>query len=360
VTLRQKIVVLGLVAVFLGILFAEKALAQTTPEARAPQSVHRAEIKITKTTVTAKHNIKVTTKITGLSRAGAHWRLLWTKKGTKQKARNQKRVRGNRRGKTVATRRLAPGRHIVTALIVGANGKPFKASQFPGATLTAKKTVRVRKGACQIAGVPRSGVIRGFQAQDFSQVLGTLSVHAQRGAEIALEVIAARGGIAGCELRVDFVDDPFDGDPAQCLQKYRKAIKSGKYDFYIGPSGSACMVALPDITKAAGQFLVLGPSANPQPYQENYKAQGPYIMNPGVPSFVEGRTMAQWAIDNGFKRTAVMVPNYPYGQEVGRAFVSYFGASRVVAQQFPEFNEENLTPFINALVAGRFGYGHGS
>jgi ABC-type branched-subunit amino acid transport system substrate-binding protein len=86
---------------------------------------------------------------------------------------------------------------------------------------------------------------------------------------------------------------------------------------------------------------------------ENYAAQGPYIMHPAVSTFLEGRSMAQWAIDNGFTRAAVMVPNYAYGQDVGISFVRAFEAAglTVVSQQFPEFDEENLTPFINAMVA---------
>lgn len=62
--------------------------------------------------------------------------------------------------------------------------------------------------------------------------------------------------------------------------------------------------------------------------------------------------MAKWAIDQGYKTAASMVPNYAYGQDVGKAFKQYFEAlgGKVVDEQFPEFNEENFTPFINAMV----------
>ena len=207
---------------------------------------------------------------------------------------------------------------------------------------------------CQIDGVADDGVIKAFQTQDISQVIGTIAVHAQRGAEIALEIIADRGGIAGCELTIDNVDEPFDGnDPAPCLRNYREAIQSQEYDFYFGPTSSACMFALPDLTKAADQFLFTGIAADHQPYMANWEAQGPYLMHPMVSTFLEGRAMAQWAIDNGYQRAAVMVPNYAYGQDVGSSFVASFEAAglTVVSQQFPEFNEENLTPFINAMTA---------
>ena len=207
---------------------------------------------------------------------------------------------------------------------------------------------------CQVEGVDEDGVIKAFQTNDLSQVIGTIAVHAQRGAEIALEIIAERGGILGCELTIDTVDEPFDGnDPAPCLRNYREAIQSEKYNFYFGPTSSACMFALPDLTKAADQFLFTGIAADHQPYMENYDKQGPYLMHPMVSTFLEGRAMAQWAIDNGFQQAAVMVPNYAYGQDVGSSFVKAFEAAglTVVSQQFPEFNEENLTPFINAMVA---------
>ena len=50
-----------------------------------------------------------------------------------------------------------------------------------------------------------------------------------------------------------------------------------------------------------------------------------------------------------------MVPNYAYGQDVGNAFKPYFLTlvpdGEIVDEQFPEFDEDDFTPFINAMLA---------
>ncbi len=49
-----------------------------------------------------------------------------------------------------------------------------------------------------------------------------------------------------------------------------------------------------------------------------------------------------------------MVPNYAYGQDVGKGFKGYYSQlvpdGQIVNEQFPEFDEDDFTPFINAMV----------
>jgi len=196
------------------------------------------------------------------------------------------------------------------------------------------------------------GQITVFQTHDLSGVIGLISEHAVRAQQLWADQVNAEGGILGCKVVLETVDEPFSDDPAQCLNNYREAIESEKYDVFFGPVSSSCMFALPDLTNAAGTFVFSGIAADHQPYMENYQKQGPYIMHPAVSTFLEGRAMAQWAIDQGYKNAAVMVPNYAYGQDVGKSFKQYFEAlgGTVVNEQFPEFNEENFTPYINAMV----------
>jgi ABC-type branched-subunit amino acid transport system substrate-binding protein len=205
---------------------------------------------------------------------------------------------------------------------------------------------------CQLE-TKQDGQITIFETHDLAGVIGTISEHAVRAQKIWLDEVNAAGGVMGCQVVLDYVDEPFSDDPAQCLNNYREAIQSGKYDFYLGPVNSACMFALPDLTKAAGQFVFSGIAADHQPYMENYQKQGPYIMHPAVSTFLEGRASAQWAYDNGYRKVALMVPNYAYGQDVGKAFTEYFEqlGGEIVDQQEPEFNEENFTPFINAMLS---------
>ena len=49
------------------------------------------------------------------------------------------------------------------------------------------------------------------------------------------------------------------------------------------------------------------------------------------------------------------MPNYAYGQDVANGFKDYFPQlvpdGEIVNEQFPEFDEDQFTPFFNAMLA---------
>ena len=138
--MRRKLVVLSVVCICAALLAAGTGGARIAG-ARGPAAVHLAEISITKIRVTKKKRIVVH----GLAIQGSGWRLEWKPKGKKRKKPKGKAVaKNNLTGKTAKTKRLRKGKFVVTVRLIDANGKPFKRSDFPQATLSAKKTVRVR------------------------------------------------------------------------------------------------------------------------------------------------------------------------------------------------------------------------
>ena len=206
----------------------------------------------------------------------------------------------------------------------------------------------VASGECPFEG----GTIRAFRAFDLAPVSGPeIGPAAQRAQEVWIEKVNSDGGISGCQIVVDVEDEAFP-DVDRCLRIYRDAITSGQYDFFIGPQGSGCMAALPDLTNEAGVALIAGIAADHQPFFEKF---GPYVFHPSVSTFLEGRASARLAAELGWKRVAMVVPNFAYGQDAGKAFKEYFlqlvPDGEIVGEQFPEFDEDNFTPFINAMVA---------
>jgi branched-chain amino acid transport system substrate-binding protein len=159
------------------------------------------------------------------------------------------------------------------------------------------------------------------------------------------------GGILGCP--VEFVVEEDNFDIPTCTRLYRDALASNEYDFFIGPTNSGCMAGLSELTGAANKWLFSGVAADHQPFMENFVT--PYVSHSSVSTFLEGRTSAKFAAEMGWKRPALMVPNYAYGQDVGVGFKGYYRQlvpdGQVVNEQFPEFDEDNFTPFINAMVA---------
>ena len=201
--------------------------------------------------------------------------------------------------------------------------------------------------------VAEDGVINVYAAADIpSAVIGENIAPAAHGrmSNIWIEKTNAEGGILGCPVEFTVEDDTFD--IPTCTRLYRDALASNEYDFFIGPTNSGCMAGLPDITGAAGKWLFSGVAADHQPFMENFVS--PYVSHSSVSTLLEGRTAAKFAAEQGWKRVALMVPNYAYGQDVGVGFKGYYNQlvpdGEIVSEQFPEFDEDNFTPFINAMT----------
>jgi ABC-type branched-subunit amino acid transport system substrate-binding protein len=206
---------------------------------------------------------------------------------------------------------------------------------------------------CSVEGVD-DGTINVYAAADTpSAVIGENIGPAAHGrmSQLWIDQTNAAGGILGCPVEFVVDDDTFE--IPTCVRLYRDALASGEYDFFIGPTNSGCMASLPDLTGAAGKWLFSGVAADHQPFMENFVT--PYVSHSSVSTFLEGRTAATFAAEQGWMRPALMVPNYAYGQDVGVGFKGYYNQlvpdGQVVNEQFPEFDEDNFTPFINAMVA---------
>jgi ABC-type branched-subunit amino acid transport system substrate-binding protein len=213
-----------------------------------------------------------------------------------------------------------------------------------------RPTTTHKSTACPFKG----GQINMFMAQDLKAVIGEeIGPAGARAAQVWRDYTNAHGGILGCKFAYVAKDETFGDIPAG-LRLYRDAIASKKYDFFLGPTNSALMAALPDLTNAAGKPIISGIAADHQPFFEKFK---PLNFHASVSTFLEGRASAVAAKRLGCKTAATMVPNYAYGQDAGKAFKQYFQAiipgGKVVNEQFPEFNESNFTPFINAMVAAK-------
>ena len=205
---------------------------------------------------------------------------------------------------------------------------------------------------CSVEGVD-DGVINVFAAADTpSAVIGENIGPAafERMSNLWIEDTNAAGGLLGCPVEFTVEDDTFD--IPTCTRLYRDALASNEYDFFIGPTNSGCMAGLSELTGAANKWLFSGVAADHQPFMENFAT--PYVSHSSVSTFLEGSTVAKFAAEQGWKRVALMVPNYAYGQDVGKSFKNYYATlvpdGEVVNEQFPEFDEDNFTQYINAMT----------
>jgi ABC-type branched-subunit amino acid transport system substrate-binding protein len=194
------------------------------------------------------------------------------------------------------------------------------------------------------------GQIKAFMTADTAGNTGDLGLGTVRSAKLSVDLINRAGGILGCKFVLDIAEEGFP-DVDVCLRKYREAISSRNYDFYFGSTGSGCMASVTALTNAANKAIIANQAADHQPFF-NPKFQK-YNFHAAVSTFLEGRASAKFAALKGWKTAGILAPNYAYGQDAAKAFKEYLrrGGGKVVAEQYPEFNEKNFTPFINAVLS---------
>jgi branched-chain amino acid transport system substrate-binding protein len=81
----------------------------------------------------------------------------------------------------------------------------------------------------------------------------------------------------------------------------------------------------------------------------------PYIFRVGKNTTTEGRAAAELMATWPVKRIATIAPDYAYGQDTVKAFVTHLKKLKpdveIVDQQWPKLNEPDYTPFITAQMA---------
>lgn len=197
------------------------------------------------------------------------------------------------------------------------------------------------------------GTVRAFATGDLAGILGTIGTGIVRSGKLWVDRINQQGGILGCKVVLDMVDEPF-GDVASCLRHYREALASKKYAFYFSPVNSACMAVVPSLTNRAKVPIIANQAADHQPFFEHFQR---FNFHAAVSTFLEGRASAVYAAGKGWKRIGILTPNFAYGQDVAKAFEDYFlrlvPDGKIVARQFPPSGEKNMLPYINAVVGSK-------
>src|SRR5262249_15010648 len=213
----------------------------------------------------------------------------------------------------------------------------------------------VHKSASSKACPFKGGTIHWYMAEDIKAVIGDeIGPAGVRAANVWLDYTNTRGGVLGCKVAYDVQDEAFGNDVTTCIRDYKDALASGKYDFFVGPTNSACMLNLGAIINAGGKPLISGIAADHEPFFNLFK---PLNFHASVSTFLEGRASAVAAKRFGWKKVSLMVPNYAYGQDAGKEFQEYFKqiqpGGQILTQQEPPFDEKDFSKYINAMLAGK-------
>jgi branched-chain amino acid transport system substrate-binding protein len=194
----------------------------------------------------------------------------------------------------------------------------------------------------------------GVQAQSTVKVglLSTLSgpgaglgVDIRDGFQLAVKL--AGGKLGGQTAEVIVADDQASPDVGR--QTADRLVKRDKVDFMTGVVFSNVMLAVGAPTFQSQTYYI---SANAGPSQYAGEQCNPYFFSASYQNDNMHEAAGQVVTDKGYKRVAVIAPNYPAGKDAITGFKRFF-KGEVISEALPALNQLNFGTEIAQLRAAK-------
>lgn len=121
------------------------------------------------------------------------------------------------------------------------------------------------------------------------------------GVTVAIDEINANGGVNGAKLRAIFRDD--EADPTKSLSLTRELVEKEKIDLFIGPVNTTCCKAIQPYLNQQKILHLIGGCTGTALIDEK---QFPYSFRTHITDRLQAQFMANWAIDSGYKKIAMV------------------------------------------------------
>lgn len=172
-----------------------------------------------------------------------------------------------------------------------------------------------------------------------------------KGAQMLVDEVNAKGGVAGKKLQLVVRDTKGSADEA--VRVSRELILKENVDFLVGTLTSAEGPAVSPIAKE-NKIVFIAPITKTDQLTSPANLH-PYVFRTAATTTTEGRSaaevMARW---KNVKTVGTISYDYAYGQDVTKSFVEHLKKLRpditIVDQQWPKLGEQEYTPFINAQM----------
>ncbi len=140
----------------------------------------------------------------------------------------------------------------------------------------------------------------------------------KKGIDLATEQINEKGGIGGKNIRVIYEDDQINAEEG--TKAIQKLISIEKVPVIIGAFGSSVSLAIAPIAEKNKVVLFSASST-----ADALKDAGDYFFRNVPPNSMQGKSAAEFAIDNLKAKTAVILfMNNDYGISLTKAFENFF------------------------------------
>jgi len=173
---------------------------------------------------------------------------------------------------------------------------------------------------------------------------------ALKGAQMYVDEVNAAGGVLG--RKIQLISRDTKGSADEAVRVVRDLILRDDAQFIVGTLTSAEGPAVSPVAKE-NKVVFIAPITKTDQLTAKENLH-PYVFRAASNTTIEGRTAAEIIAKWGVKRVATISPDYAYGQDVTKAFVTHLKKIKpdveIVDQQWPKLGEADYTPFINAQM----------
>ncbi|ARN18784.1 ABC transporter substrate-binding protein [Piscinibacter gummiphilus] len=162
-----------------------------------------------------------------------------------------------------------------------------------------------------------------------------------------LAVKHAGGKLGGLPAEVVVVDD--QQNPEVARQSAERLVKRDKVDFMTGIVFSNLLLAVAPPVFQSNTFYI---SANAGPSQLAGTQCNPYYFNVAYQNDNQHEAMGKTVTDKGFKRVALLAPNYPAGKDALAGFKRYF-KGEVVSETYTPLNQLDYGSEVSKMRAAK-------
>lgn len=186
--------------------------------------------------------------------------------------------------------------------------------------------------------------------------VGLLSTLSGPGAGLGIDIrdgfqlaVKLNGGkLGGLATEVIVADDQASPDVGR--QTADRLVKRDKVDFMTGIVFSNVMLAVGAPTFASKTFYV---SANAGPSQYAGEQCNPYFFSASYQNDNQHEAVGKTVADKGFKRVALIAPNYPAGKDALTGFKRFYKGGEIVSESYTPLNLLDYGAELSKLRAAK-------
>lgn len=212
------------------------------------------------------------------------------------------------------------------------------------ALVTAVASMALTAGALTASAQPAGNVKVGLLST-LSGPGAALGVDIRDGFQLAIKLNG--GKLGGLPAEVTVADDQASPDVGR--QTAERLVKQNKVDFMTGVVFSNVMLAVGAPTFQSKTFYI---SANAGPSQLAGEQCNPFFFSASYQNDNMHEAAGQVVTDKGFKRVAIIAPNYPAGKDAINGFKRFYKGA-VAMEALPALNQLNFGTEIAQLRASK-------